>query len=124
MEDSHGLGMREFLTQEREWAYQSIAARLLEARVYLYMGRNSEALAAATDVINNSPYRMVSGDGYANYWGKEGDLESVLELLVSVQGDIDSDGGLVVLKQKTGNVWAVPLGYCLSEAVAVPANLF
>ena len=38
--------------------------------------------------------------------------------------DIDSDGGLVVLKQKTGNVWAVPLGYCLSEAVAVPANLF
>ena len=31
MEDSHGLGMREFLTQEREWAYQSIAARLLEA---------------------------------------------------------------------------------------------
>ena len=42
------------------------AARLLEARVYLYMGRNSEALTAAADVISNSPYRMVSGDGYAN----------------------------------------------------------
>jgi len=78
------------------------AARLLEARVYLYMGRNSEALAAATDVISNSPYRMVSGDGYANYWGKEGDLESVLELLVSVQGDIDSDGGFYTIYH---NMW-------------------
>ena len=78
------------------------AARLLEARVYLYMGRNSEALAAATDVISNSPYRMVSGDGYANYWGKEGDLESVLELLVSVQGDIDDDGGFYTIYH---NMW-------------------
>ncbi|MBR0223398.1 MAG: RagB/SusD family nutrient uptake outer membrane protein [Bacteroidales bacterium] len=78
------------------------AARLLEARVYLYMGRNSEALAAATDVISNSPYRMVSGDGYANYWGREGDLESVLELLVSVQGDIDSDGGFYTIYH---NLW-------------------
>jgi hypothetical protein len=79
-----------------------VLARLLEARVYLYMGRNSEALAAATDVISNSPYRMVSGDGYANYWGKEGDLESVLELLVSVQGDIDSDGGFYTIYH---NMW-------------------
>ena len=78
------------------------AARLLEARVYLYMGRHSEALAAAVDVINNSPYRMVSGDAYANYWGKEGDLESVLELLVSVQGDIDGDGGFYTMYH---NLW-------------------
>ena len=78
------------------------AARLLEARVYLYMGRFSEALTAATEVINNSPYRMVSGDGYANYWGREGDMESVLELLVSVLGDIDSDGGFYTMYH---NLW-------------------
>ena len=78
------------------------AARLLEARVYLYMGKWSEALTAATDVINNSPYRMVSRDNYLNYWGQEGNLESVLELLVSVQGDIDSDGGFYTMYH---NLW-------------------
>ena len=78
------------------------AARLLEARVYLYMARWSDAYAAATDVISNSPYRMISGDQYATYWGREGDLESVLELLVSVQGDIDSDGGFYTIYH---NMW-------------------
>jgi tetratricopeptide (TPR) repeat protein len=78
------------------------AARLLEARVYLYMGRFADALTAATEVINNSPYRMVSGDGYAAYWGHEGDMESVLELLVSVLGDIDSDGGFYTMYH---NLW-------------------
>ena len=78
------------------------AARLLEARVYLYMGKWSEALTAATDVINNSPYSMVSREGYASYWGQEGNLESVLELLVSVQGDIDSDGGFYTMYH---NLW-------------------
>ena len=78
------------------------AARLLEARVHLYMAHWSEALAAATEVINNSPYRMVSGDQYASYWGREGDPESVLELLVSVQGDIDSDGGFYTIYH---NMW-------------------
>lgn len=78
------------------------AARLLEARVYLYMGRFSEALTAATDVINNSPYKLVDNAGYAAYWGQEGNLESVLELLVSVQGDIDSDGGFYTMYH---NLW-------------------
>ena len=78
------------------------AARLLQARVYLYMGKYSEAFTASVDVINNSPYRMVSGDNYASYWGKEGDLESVLELLVSVQGDIDGDGGFYTIYH---NMW-------------------
>ncbi len=66
------------------------------------MGRFAEALTAATEVINNSPYRMVSGDGYAAYWGHEGDMESVLELLVSVLGDIDSDGGFYTMYH---NLW-------------------
>jgi len=78
------------------------AARLLEARVLLYMGRYSEALAAATEVINYSPYQMVKGDKYAEYWGKEDDPESVLELLVSVQGDIDPDGGFYTMYH---NLW-------------------
>ena len=80
------------------------AARLLEARVYLYMGRWSEAFTAATEVINNSPYEMVKGSDYAAYWGREeeGGSESVLELLVSVLGDIDSDGGFYTMYH---NLW-------------------
>ena len=78
------------------------AARLLEARVHLYMAHWSDALAAATEVINNSPYKMVTGEQYANYWGREGDPESVFELLVSVQGDIDSDGGFYTIYH---NMW-------------------
>lgn len=94
---------KELLSRETNLGHFNYwAARLLEARVYLYMGRHSEALAAATDVIGNSPYRMVSGEGYASYWGREGDLESVLELLVSVQGDIDSDGGFYTIYH---NLW-------------------
>lgn len=36
----------------------------------------------------------------------------------------DIDENLVVLRQKNGMLWAVPLGYKLNEAVAVPSNLF
>jgi len=78
------------------------AARLLEARVYLYMGRFSEALTAAAEVINSSPYKLVGNADYASYWGQEGNLESVLELLVSVQGDIDGDGGFYTMYH---NLW-------------------
>ena len=34
------------------------------------------------------------------------------------------DGDLVVLKQKTGQLWAVLLGAHLSEALAIPSNMF
>ncbi len=43
----------------------------------------------------------------------------------SFQGTIaDIYDDLVVLKQKSGRMWIVPLSQKLSEAVAVPANLF
>ncbi len=40
--------------------------------------------------------------------------------------DIDPDVGIVVLRQSNGSnrLWAVPLGYNLSEAVAIPSALF
>ena len=40
--------------------------------------------------------------------------------------DIDPDVGIVILRQNNSpnRLWAVPLGYTLSEAVAIPSTLF
>ena len=73
------------------------AAKLLQARVFLYKGDYPNAYSAAKEVITDSPYRYVPNTEYLAYWGKEGDDESVLELLVSAEGDIDSDGGFGAL---------------------------
>lgn len=78
------------------------AAKLFQARVYLYMGRYSDAYTAAVEVINNSPYKLVSGAGYLDYWGEEDNLESVLELPISTNGDIDGDGGFYTMYH---NLW-------------------
>lgn len=78
------------------------AAELLNARVCLYKGDYSNAYTMADDVIKNSPYSLVSNAEYINYWGKECGDESVLELLVSTEGDIDSDGGFYGLYH---NLW-------------------
>lgn len=78
------------------------AARLLQARVYLYKGKYQDAYNAATDVIKNSPYRMVPNSEYLAYWGRECDDESVLELFVSTGGDIDPDGGFYTIYH---NLW-------------------
>ena len=69
------------------------AARMLQGKMALYKGDYQLAYTANADVVENSPYRMVSKDEYLAYWGLEGDGESVLELLISPDGDIDSDGG-------------------------------
>lgn len=69
------------------------AAKLLQARMFLYMGNYSSAYDSAVDVIKNSPYSLVSNADYLTSWGVEGNSESILEVLVSTNGDIDGDGG-------------------------------
>ncbi|HBG24852.1 MAG: hypothetical protein A2X17_07865 [Bacteroidetes bacterium GWF2_41_61] len=69
------------------------AAKLLQARVYLYKGDWNNAYTAAKEVIDSSPYSLVSNAGYVNYWKEEGASETVLELFVSNQARIDLDGG-------------------------------
>ncbi len=77
-------------------------AKLLQARIYLYTGDYNNAYSAAVEVIENSPYKYVANKDYLEYWGKEGNDESVLELLVSADGDIDPDGGFYTLYH---NLW-------------------
>ena len=52
-----------------------------------------------------------------------GDVMTVGAFVATIL-DIDADSGLVVLKQDTDRLWVVPLGYALSDAVAVPVNLY
>lgn len=60
-------------------------AQALLARVYLYLGRWAEAEAAATDVINNSSYQLVTG---VNNVFKRGSRESILSLGSSGTGSL------------------------------------
>ncbi|MBO5700687.1 MAG: RagB/SusD family nutrient uptake outer membrane protein [Bacteroidales bacterium] len=69
------------------------AAKMLQGKIALYKGDYQLAFSANSEVVESSPYRMVPNDEYLEYWGVECDDESVLELLVSPDGDIDSDGG-------------------------------
>ncbi|NLZ20361.1 MAG: RagB/SusD family nutrient uptake outer membrane protein [Bacteroidales bacterium] len=50
------------------------AALAIRARAYLYWGKYAEALADATKVINESPYKLYTLDNYVSVWsGDEGD---------------------------------------------------
>lgn len=51
-------------------------------------------------------------------------IGDVLKVGSFVANIVDVDDNLVILRQQNGLLWAVPLGNKLSEAVAVPPNLF
>ena len=78
------------------------ATKMLQAKVALYKGDWQTAFDAASEVVEDSPYRMVPTEEYLAYWGKQCDDESVLEFLVTNTGDIDSDGGFYTMYH---NMW-------------------
>jgi len=69
------------------------AVKLLQARVLLYKGEWQDAYLAAKDVIDSSPYRLATNAEYKESFAEVGHPETVLELFVSPQSNIDSDGG-------------------------------
>lgn len=73
------------------------AAKAMLAKIQLYMGDNTGALANCKEVINSGVYSLVSRDGYIDYWGHENQPETVLEFLISLKGDIDDDGGFYTI---------------------------
>ncbi len=78
------------------------AAKLLQARVFLYKGDWNNAYNAAKEVIDQSPYMLATRDEYVEYWKLAGASETLLELFVSPQSGIDSDGGYVSMWH---NLW-------------------
>lgn len=59
------------------------AALAIRARAYLYLGKNSEALADCKEIIANSPYKLYTRDEYLGVWDKEGTNEAIFEILVT-----------------------------------------
>lgn len=71
----------------------SWAAKTLLARVYLYKEDNANAYATAVDVINNSPYSLVSGAEYVDSWASEFTSESIFSC---VNNQADNGGGSAI----------------------------
>jgi hypothetical protein len=65
-------------------------AKTLLARVYLYMEDNSNAFSTAVDIINNSPYKLLSRDKYVDSWSKEHSDESIFSV---INNQSDNGGG-------------------------------
>jgi len=64
------------------------ANKAIQARVCLSMGRNSEALSASEEIINDNKYSLYDNDGWVASWSSEFGKESILELGI-VQDEAD-----------------------------------
>lgn len=59
------------------------AAKGIQARAYLYLEKNAEALVAAKEVIEGKRYTLYSISDYQDVWLQEGSSESMFEMLVT-----------------------------------------
>lgn len=67
--------------------FSKYAAKALLAKVYLTMGDNTNAKAAALDVINNSGFTSLTTANHASYWSNSVVTTTKLETLFEVSSD-------------------------------------
>lgn len=79
------------LVNSSRFSKYSIEALL--ARVYLFMGDNTNAKAAAVDVINNSGFTLVSPSNYDSYWADPSFRDDMVESLFEVDADVINNNG-------------------------------
>lgn len=73
-------------------------AKMLQARVCLYMGHWEDSYNAASEVIRDSPYTLATNAGYVTYLGTQGGSETIFELLVGLGvEDMDSNNNYSAL---------------------------
>lgn len=65
----------------------------LLARTYLYMGDNTDAEAAAVDVINNSGFTLATPTQFAAFWANPGIQTNAVEVLFEIDSDIHNNNG-------------------------------
>lgn len=72
------------------------SAKALLARVYLYKGDYDNAFKHADELINDAscPYSLATNSEYINYWKQEGGNETLLELLVTSESNINTNGAV------------------------------
>lgn len=85
-------------------------AKSLLSRVYLYMGKNAEALATAEDVIINSPYKLWTTDEYVAAWNKDNGAHSnemIFEIINESSDDWSDREGIAYLYNEDGYADAI-----------------
>lgn len=112
------------LSDKKNWGHINYwAAKGLLARVYLYMGDYDNAFKHADELITDSrnPYKLTPNGVYVTSWAKQddqdaNDTENLLELIVTLQSNLDNNGGT--------NSWYYPLWHGAGAAGAslLPTN--
>lgn len=94
-------------TMDRVRPNQAAAAALL-ARVYLYMGKYSQAISEATKVINNPLYQLVSPLTQTNYvFNISDNSEAIWQIAQAMPPSLNGatpDGNFFILSSKPTNV--------------------
>lgn len=67
--------------------FRKYAAKGLQAKVFLTMGDNTKALAAAKDVIANGGYTVIPGADYVAYWNDPAVRANKIETMFEVSSD-------------------------------------
>lgn len=108
--------------QKRNGYFDYWGGRGLQAKIYLYMGKNELALSAAEDVMKNSGCKLYSRSEYVASWGKEYGSESLLELATSLE---DNAGytSLGWICSESGYKTVVPTQDFLNLAEADPEDV-
>jgi hypothetical protein len=73
--------------------FSKYAIEALLAKVYLYMGDNTNALAAAKDVIDNSGFTLVDPGAYNAYWANPAKTDDKVETMFEVDADVINNNG-------------------------------
>ena len=73
--------------------FSKYSIEALLAKVYLYMGDNTNALAAATDVINNSGFTLVDPGNYTSYWHDPSYRSDQVETMFEIDADVINNNG-------------------------------
>jgi len=73
--------------------FSKYAIEGLLAKVYLYMGDNTNAKAAAVDVINASGFTLVDPASYDGYWADPADRTDMVETLLEIDADVINNNG-------------------------------
>ena len=89
--------------------------RVLQARVYLYMGKYDDALTVAEEIINSNAYTLYTNANWITSWSTQFNTESIFELGVfSNEADLGTSS-LGALTIRRGNVSSSIAGYFIAS---------
>jgi tetratricopeptide (TPR) repeat protein len=87
----------------------------IQARVYLYMEDYPAALAAAQEIINDSPYELYTNAQWVDSWGTQFGSESIFELgMFPSEGDLGT-GSLGFYLRRQGHGGSTAMGWFMGS---------